>query len=171
MSVQSVTLANFFGFIALIAYILTLTPSIFKTVFPKTRQNQTLRWLLKKRRIIGIASYVLACSHGLLIVFKHNIDFFNPLTYIHYFQGIFSFFILTLLAITSNDWSVKLLKKKWQNMHRLTYLLIFILPWHILDKMSYSWSYLTPLSVLIGFIIMCLFIQRVIIDWKRHLQP
>jgi sulfoxide reductase heme-binding subunit YedZ len=77
---------------------------------------------------------------------------------------------MSLLAITSNDWSVKLLKKKWSKIHQLTYLLVFILPWHILDKMSYSWDYLTPLAVLICFIFICLFIHRKILEWKKHLQ-
>jgi sulfoxide reductase heme-binding subunit YedZ len=60
-------------------------------------------------------------------------------------------FIFTTLAITSNDWSVKKLKKNWKKLHQLTYLVIFLLPWHILDKMSANWSYITPLSVLLSF--------------------
>ena len=167
---RAFTLANFLGFLALIAYFLTLTPGIFKTVFPKTRKNKTLLWLLKKRRGIGITSYVLACSHGLLLVIEKNINFLEFETYVYSFHGMLSFLIMSLLAITSNDWSVKLLKKKWSKIHQLTYLLVFILPWHILDKMSYSWDYLTPLAVLICFIFICLFIHRKILEWKKHLQ-
>ncbi|MBD2361283.1 ferric reductase-like transmembrane domain-containing protein [Anabaena minutissima FACHB-250] len=157
---KPVTLANFLGFLALIVYMMTLAPSIFRVVFVNTRMNKSLVWLLKNRRHIGIASYVLASNHGLLMVLQKDINLLTPSTYFHYFQGITIFFIMTLLAVTSNDWSVKLLKKNWVKLHQLTYLIIFILPWHILDKMSGHWSYLTPLEILISLICIYLFLKR-----------
>ncbi len=157
---KPVTLANFLGCLALIVYIMTLAPSILRIVFKNIRNHKTLVWLCKKRRHIGIMSYVLASNHALLMVIQKNINLLTPSTYIHYFQGISIFFIMTLLAVTSNDWSVKLLKKNWVRLHQLTYLIIFILPWHILDKMSGHWSYLTPLEIVISFICIYLFIKR-----------
>ncbi|MBD2168838.1 ferric reductase-like transmembrane domain-containing protein [Calothrix membranacea FACHB-236] len=157
---RPVTLANLLGCLALLSYIATVAPSILREVFPNTRSNKVVIWLLKHRRYIGITSYVLASNHGLLMVIQKNINLLIPNTYIHYFQGIFMFFIMTLLAITSNDWSVKNLKKNWVRLHQLTYLIIFILPWHILDKMYLHWSYLTPLELVINFICIYLFIKR-----------
>ncbi|MDF5719496.1 MAG: iron reductase [Rhizonema sp. PD37] len=157
---QPVALANFLGFLALIVYMMTIAPSISRIVFPKTRSNKTLVWLLKKRRYIGITSYVLASNHALIMVIQKNINLLTPSTYIHYFLGISMFFIMTLLALTSNNVSVKSLKKNWVKLHQLTYLIIFILPWHILNKMSGHWSYLTPLEILISFICIYLFIKR-----------
>lgn len=156
---RPVTLANFLGCLALLNYMATLTPSILRTVFPNTRSNKVWIWLLKNRRYIGITSYVLVSNHALLMVIQKNINLLNPDTYVHYFQGIFMFFIMTLLAITSNDWSVKNLKKNWVKLHQLTYLIIFILPWHIIDKMYLHWSYLTPLEVVMTFICIYLFIK------------
>jgi methionine sulfoxide reductase heme-binding subunit len=152
--------ANFTGFLGLIFYLTTIVPSIFKTVFPQIRSHTGLKWLLKHRRHTGITAFLLASNHGLLMTIQMHIDFSNPYTYIHYFQGISMMFILTLLAITSNDWSVKKLKKNWKNLHKLTYLIIFILPWHILDKMYGHWSYLTPFSVILSLLFIALFIKR-----------
>lgn len=112
---KPVPLANLLGCLALIFYMATLTPSIFRIVFPSMRSHKILVWLLKNRRNIGIISYVLASNHGLLIIINRNISFLVLDTYFYYFQGIFLFFIMTLLAITSNDWSVKKLKKIGQN--------------------------------------------------------
>jgi methionine sulfoxide reductase heme-binding subunit len=161
---RPVPLANLLGCLALLFYTATLAPSILRVVSPNTRGNKILIWLLKSRRHIGIISYILASNHGLLLVLQRNIDFLHPDTYIHYFQGIFMFFIMTLLAITSNDWSVKALKKNWVRLHQLTYLIIFVLPWHILDKMSWHWSYLTPLALLVNFICIYFFMKRKILE-------
>ncbi|WP_414621451.1 ferric reductase-like transmembrane domain-containing protein [Calothrix sp. CCY 0018] len=157
---KPVTLANFLGFLALIAYIATLLPSTFRTVFPNMRSNKILVWLLKRRRHIGIISYVLASNHGLLMIIQKNINLLSADTYIRYFQGILILFIMSLLAITSNDWSVKGLKHNWKKLHQLTYLILLILPWHILDKMSPSWSYLTPLELIIIFLFVYFSIKR-----------
>ncbi|PAX59848.1 ferric reductase-like transmembrane domain-containing protein [Brunnivagina elsteri] len=157
---QPAPFANFIGFLGLIVYLATIIPSIFKTVFPQIRSHTGLKWLLRHRRYTGIIAFVLASNHGLLMTIQMHIDFSNPYTYIHYFQGILMMFIMTLLAITSNDWSVKKFKKNWKNLHKLTYLIIFILPWHILDKMYRHWSYLTPLSVMLSLIFISLFIKR-----------
>ena len=75
--------------------------------------------------------------------------------------------IFTFLAITSNDWSLKKLKKNWKNLHQLTYLVIFLMPWHILDKMSGHWSYLTPLGVLLAITTVILFFIR---KWVESLE-
>lgn len=68
--------------------------------------------------------------------------------------------IFTFLAITSNDWSVRNLKSNWKKVHQLTYVAIFLLPWHILDKMGTHWSHLTPIEISITTFILVLFIKR-----------
>jgi sulfoxide reductase heme-binding subunit YedZ len=52
------------------------------------------------------------------------------------------------LAFTSSDEAVKRLKSNWKKIHQLTYVAIFVLPWHILDKMSGHWSHITPMAIL-----------------------
>ncbi|MBE9034359.1 ferric reductase-like transmembrane domain-containing protein [aff. Roholtiella sp. LEGE 12411] len=151
-------LANLLGFFALVAYIATLIPSIFKTVFPSLKSSNFILWLLKKRRYIGISAFFFGSNHGLLMLIQKHINLLSPLTYIEYFQGISILFIFSLLAVTSNDWSVRKLKNNWKNIHQLTYLVIFLLPWHVLDKMSVKWSYITPFAILLSLINLVFFI-------------
>lgn len=153
-------IANILGFFALLSYIATLLPSLIKLVFPTTKKNKFLSQLLKYRRPIGVAAFSLGLNHGVLLIIKLNLNLLEPHTYIKYFQGFSTLTIFTLLAFTSHDQAVKNLKTKWKKLHRLTYLAIFILPWHILDKMAGHWTYITPVAVLLTTAIAILFIVR-----------
>jgi methionine sulfoxide reductase heme-binding subunit len=147
MLIDSFPLSNGLGFLALGGYILTLLPTNLRIIFPQTKQTSMPKWLLKNRRLIGILSFLLALGHGYLLVKKRDFDFFDPSTFLVYVQGVSTFIIFALLAITSNDWSVKRLKKNWKRLHSLTYLAMFLLTWHVWDKMADHWSYLTPLGL------------------------
>lgn len=161
-------LANILGLLALLCYIATLLPSLLKAVFPAIKGNKTLMWFLKYRRHLGVSAFCLGANHGVLIIIERHLNLLDWHTYIHYFQGIITLAIFTLMAFTSNDESVKTLKKNWKKLHRLTYLVIFILPWHILDKMSGHWTYLTPLAVLLTLGILILFMRR---KWLEIFEP
>ena len=147
MTIDSAPLANILGFLALVSYIITLLPTILRIVFPQTKETGIPKLLLKHRRFIGILAFFLALAHGFLLVKKRNFDFFDLKTSWIYIQGVATFTIFTLLAITSNDWSVKKMKKNWKRLHSLTYLAMFLLTWHIWDKMSDHWTYLTPIAM------------------------
>ena len=153
-------IANILGFFALLSYIATLLPSLIKLVFSQTKKNKTLAFLLKYRRHIGVAAFSLGLNHGVLLIIKLHLNLLDSHTYIRYFQGFSTLTIFTLLAFTSHDEAVKNLKSKWKKLHQLTYLAIFILPWHILDKMSGHWTYITPIAVLLTTGIATLFIVR-----------
>lgn len=153
-------IANIIGFFALLSYIATLLPSLIKIVFPALKKNKTLAWLLLHRRHLGVAAFSLGLNHGVLLILKLQLNLFDFHTYIKYFQGFFTLTVFTLLALTSNDEAVKSLKVRWKRLHQLTYLAIFILPWHILDKMSGHWSHITPVAVLLTLGVAILFIIR-----------
>ena len=169
MAIDAAPLRNILGFLALVAYILTLMPTNLRIVFPETKQVLITKWLLKYRRIIGIIAFWLALLHGFLLVKKRDLDFLDTNTYWIYMQGILTFIIFTLLAITSNDWSVKRLKKNWKRLHTLTYLAMFLLTWHVWDKMSDHWSYLTPLGLVVIVTTTFLFVMRLWIE-RRNKQ-
>jgi sulfoxide reductase heme-binding subunit YedZ len=154
------TQANILGFLALFSYIVTLLPTILRIVFPRTKETGIPQWLLKQRRLIGILGFFFALAHAYLLVIKRNIDFFDLKTFWIYIQGVSTFTIFTLLAITSNDWSVKKLKKNWKQLHKLTYCAMFLLTWHIWQKMSGHWTYLTPVGIVAICGITILFIMR-----------
>ncbi|MCT7991045.1 ferric reductase-like transmembrane domain-containing protein [Laspinema olomoucense] len=159
-------LSNTLGFVALIYYVMSLAPTILRVVFPKTKKNSIPKFLLKHRRAIGILAFVFAFGHGYLLVKKRDIDFFDLKTFWIYIQGVVTFIIFTLLAITSNDWSVKKLKKNWKRLHQLTYWAMFLLIWHIWDKMSGNWTYLTPVGVILITGITILFLVRRWKEWQ-----
>jgi sulfoxide reductase heme-binding subunit YedZ len=170
MTIDTTPLANNLGFLALASYIVTLCPTILRTVFPQTKQTGIPKSLLKHRRIIGIVAFFLALGHGLILVKKRDFDFADPKTYWIYIQGVATFIIFTLLAITSNDWSVKRLKKNWKRLHSLSYLAIFLLAWHIWDKMLNHWSYVTPIGLIAIIIVAVLFLMRRGIEYQNKQQ-
>ncbi|MHC0067433.1 ferric reductase-like transmembrane domain-containing protein [Nostoc sp. UIC 10890] len=111
-----------------------------------------------------------ALIHGFLLVKKRNFDAFDLKTYWIYSQGTITFIIFTLLAITSNNWSIKKLKKNWKKLHQLTYLAMFLLTWHIWDKMSGHWTYLTPIGIVATTGIIVLFLIRLWIESQNKQQ-
>ena len=170
LSIDQSPLANILGFLALASYIATLLPTTLRIVFPQTKETGIPQWLLKHRRNIGIIAFFLALGHGFLMVQKRNFDFFDIKTFWIYFQGVSTFIIFTLLSITSNNWSVKKLKKNWKQLHKLTYPAMVILIWHISDKMSGHWTYLTPISLFSISLITVLFIIRLWIEHQNKQQ-
>ncbi|NJL42328.1 MAG: iron reductase [Pseudanabaena sp. SU_2_4] len=152
--------ANIVGFLSLLSYIATLLPSLIKVNFPSSRKGKIVTYLLKYRRHIGVTAFSLGLNHGVLLIVKRNLDLLDFHTYIHYFQGFSLLLIFTTLAFTSSDEAVKKLKSNWKKLHQLTYIAIFLLPWHILDKMSGHWTYITPVAVLLVTVIASLFAIR-----------
>ncbi len=170
MDLDTFSQASLLGFAALTAYILTLLPTNLIIVFPITKKTGCPQWLLKYRRLIGLLSFFLAVLHGFIFFKKRNFDLFDIKTYFVYFQGVATFIIFSLLAITSNDWSVKRLKKNWKKLQRLTYLAMFLVTWHILDKMAYHWTYLTPVGIAAITAIIVLFLCRLLIQRQSRSQ-
>ncbi len=140
-------LAHILGLLALVSYVITLLPTLLRIVFPKTRQTGIPKFLLKQRRIVGIIAFVFAVGHGFLLARQRSIDFLDFKTSWIYIQGVVTFIIFALLTLTSNEWSVKKLKKNWKKLHQLTYVAIFLLTWHVWDKMSGHWTYVTPIAM------------------------
>ena len=167
MNFNTAPLANVLGLVSLILYILTLLPTIMRIVFPETKKSGIPKMLLKNRRILGIIAFFPALGHALLIFVKHHPDVWDLQTYVIYLQGILLMAIFTLLTVTSNDWSVKKLKKNWKKLHQLTYLAMFLLTWHVADKMFGHWSYLTPIGIIGMTGISILFVVRKWIELKR----
>ena len=153
-------IANWLGFLALNAYIATLLPTTLKIAIPQIKKSYIIKFLRTYRRQIGLLAFALAFVHGWLLMSKRNIDLYDSSTYWVYIQGVATFIIFTFLALTSNNWSIKKLKKNWKKLHSLTYLCMFLLTWHILDKMNPYWSYLTPIGLLLLVAIIALFIIR-----------
>ncbi len=139
--------AHILGLLALVSYVLTLLPTLLRIVFPQTRKTGVPKFLLKQRRLTGILAFIFALGHGFILTRQRSIDFFDLKTSWIYIQGVVTFIIFALLTLTSNDWSMKRLKKNWKKLHQLTYLAIFLLTWHVWDKMSGHWTHVTPIAM------------------------
>jgi sulfoxide reductase heme-binding subunit YedZ len=165
------SLANFLGFLSLLAYVLTLVPSIVRVLSKSLRRTSWAKWLAKKRRLVGIIAWVFGVAHGVIITWQRNLNLLDPDVAKHFFQGIIMITIFTILAATSNDASVKKLKGNWKKLHRLSYLVLLFLPWHILDKMGLDWerwTIWTPIGLGLLVVITYLFIWRWIEAWQAQ---
>lgn len=168
LTIESAPIGNNLGFLALAAYVATLVPTTVRLVLPKFKSHDAVRWLLKQRRAIGILAFVLAVGHTYFVVRKRNFDFFDLHTYQASAEGASTLIIFTLLAITSNDWSIKRLKKNWKRLHTLTYMAMFLLTWHVINKMAGQWTIVTPIAAISIIVITILFCIRRITELQKN---
>jgi methionine sulfoxide reductase heme-binding subunit len=99
--------------------VLSLTP--LRVLFPRSRLINALN---RHRRMIGVT----ACIYGLLHFFSHVLyegdweSLLQSFTKPFIWFGFSGLAILVVLALTSNQWSIrKLGGKNWKRLHRLTY--------------------------------------------------
>lgn len=80
-------------------------------------------WLAKRRRDIGVATFCYAALHATIyLIRKANLNLIvEEGTELDLLTGWFAFTIFAALAITSNDVSLRLLKRAWKTLHRLVY--------------------------------------------------
>ena len=134
---------SFTGYLALIPYIATLLPSNFLIIFSNFKKSYVRKTLLKSRREIGLVCFLFSIIHGLYVAHIHNMDFFSVDTYINYFTGLGSILIFSILAVTSNNWSMRKLRKNWKKLHRLTYLALILLIFHLVLAKQGVWAWHT----------------------------
>lgn len=169
LPLESAPLGNYLGLLALVTYVATLFPTIIRIVFPSFKSNDVVRWLLKQRRGIGILAFVLAVGHTYFVIRKRNFDFFDINTYKASVEGLSTLIIFTVLTITSNDWSIKRLKKNWKRLHTLTYAAMFLLTWHVINKMAGQWTWVTPIAAVSIIAITLLFFARKGAEFSKSL--
>ena len=112
---------NHFGEWTLIFIILTLSIS------PLRKLTNSTEWI-KFRRMLGLFTFFYASIHMLSYVgldyrfdFKPLIDDVLKKKFI--FIGFSAWLLLTILALTSSDKMVRLLKHNWKKIHRLVYVI------------------------------------------------
>lgn len=127
---------------------LALTPLMM--LFPKVR---AIRWLVARRRHIGVAAFAYACLH--LIAYglhqgaldKIVADFAKP----GILTGLAAFLIFVPLAITSNDLALRNLGLNWKPMQRTVYVaaIAVLAHWLLVSKgMGGAAIHFAPLAVL-----------------------
>lgn len=134
------------GKTALIFFIITLSPGIFNRFGIR---NRILGIIMIFRRQLGISMFLLAAFHGVTL---RLIDAFldGPPYKIMLFEwfGIFSVSLLFFLFITSNDLSQARLGKWWYLLHRLVYIIMWLILIHVAMQRLSLWSILATILVI-----------------------
>lgn len=85
--------------------------------------NAFARWYLAQRRYLGVASFVYAAAHlGAYLAKQDWARIAEDGVQTAFWTGWIAFVIFAALALTSNDLSMRLLRRGWKNLHRLVHL-------------------------------------------------
>ena len=97
-------------------------------------------WLMRRRRDLGVASFAYAMGHTVVYLWKKGALAFDPaeIGQGYLIAGWLALALFVPLAITSNDVSVRALKRAWKSLHRLVY------PAAILTFLHWIWSAFDP---------------------------
>ena len=100
--------------------LLTLAVTPFRLAFSK---QPAIRWLTKHRRDLGVASFAYAFGHTAIYLWnKADLStVIAEFAQVQYLTGWIAFALFVPLAITSNDASMRRLKRSWKTLHRLVY--------------------------------------------------
>ena len=158
------SLVSISGFVALTTYILSIVPKNVATVFPATKKLKFIKMLFKHRKFIGLSTFFWSSIHATITISHMNINLLSLDTYSYYYSGITAFVIFTLLAITSNKFSVKKLKKNWKALHSLTYVAMVMLLVHIWNMMESNWTRLTGIGLCLLVSVTIMYLIRLYID-------
>ena len=87
------------------------------------RGQRWTTWLARRRRDLGVASFAYAAGHTVIYLWrKGSLDtVLAELSEGYLIAGWLALTLFVPLAITSNDISVRRLKRAWKRLHRLVY--------------------------------------------------
>lgn len=121
------------------AWLLMATLAVTSLRLAFRRQAWTL-WLMRRRRDLGVASFAYAAGHTAIYLWRKGaLDIvLAELATDYILVGWLAFALFLPLAITSNDVSVRRLKRSWKRLHRLVY------PAAILTFLHWVWSAFDP---------------------------
>jgi sulfoxide reductase heme-binding subunit YedZ len=135
----------------LLVIALALTP--LSLLLPRSR---ALRWLLARRRAIGVAAFGYAALHTLCYVLAMGSidDMLAELGATGIWTGWLALLLLVPLAATSNDRSMRVLRGVWKRVQRLAYpaALLTLIHWvAIHGGLGAALAHFVPLAALQAF--------------------
>ena len=128
------------------------------------RQRWTL-WLMQRRRDLGVASFAYAAGHTAIYLWrKGSLDLvLAELSEPYVLAGWLALALFLPLAVTSNDWSVRAMKRAWKRLHRLVY------PAAILTFVHWALSAFDPLTAYIHIAILtAIEAVRIAREWRQR---
>src|SRR3990167_9881771 len=104
------------------------------------------------RRQLGITTFFLGFLHFSVVrglqYLSGNIPFKPPFALFE-LMGSFSLFLMFFIFLTSNNWSIKKLGKFWKVLHRVVYIILWLLVLHVgLQKISVWTIYIFVFALL-----------------------
>jgi sulfoxide reductase heme-binding subunit YedZ len=152
---------NHFGEWTLIFIFLTLSMTPLKKI------TKSLEWI-KFRRMLGLFAFFYASMHMLSYVgldyrfdFEPLID--DVLNKRFIFVGFSAWLLLTILALTSSDMMVRLLKQNWKKLHKLVYVIA------IFGALHFIWLSKTILFKPLIYSLIILFLLSLRIKFKKSI--
>jgi Ferric reductase like transmembrane component len=149
------------GIGSLFSFVLTTLPGSLRRFGVKGVFRQIQILLTYVRAQLGILMFLLASAHYIIsFLYPYLSIGEQPPTKWYTIFSAFAFYLAFPLFVTSNSWSRKYLKRNWQRLHNLTYLIIWFIFLHvalqgdliltfiilltaILQISSFGYSYLT----------------------------
>ena len=132
------------------------------------RYLSQMHWLIKLRRMLGLFTFFYAVLHVLTYIWLDQFfDWMEILVDIpkrpFITIGFVSFLLLLPLALTSTNAMQRRLKKKWQTLHKLVY----VIP--VLVVVHFMWSLKADYSEpqIYGFLFLVLMLLRFFMDRKK----
>ncbi len=129
------------------------------------RRQRWTQWLMKRRRDLGVASFAYAAGHTAIYLWrKGSTDLvLAELSEPYVLAGWLALALFTPLAVTSNDRSVRAMKRAWKRLHRLVY------PAAILTFVHWALSAFDPLTAYIHIAILtAIEAVRIALQWRQR---
>lgn len=144
-----------FGTIALLLFVITLIPSIIQRFGLAKQFSLIIKLILPVRRQIGILMFVSAFTHYLAMKVIPVIQFKSPPSLpIYQAFGLVALIFSFALFITSNSWATRKLKSNWKRLHRLTYVIGWLIFGHVLLGGLKSESEISIQALAIGVVML-----------------
>lgn len=106
------------------------------------------RWLMKRRRYLGVAAFIYAAAHTILYLVDEGAVAFtgSEISQFYIWTGWLAFLIFVPLAITSTDGWVRKLGPRWKTLQRFTYgaAVLTLFHWGCASRMGRDWSRIGP---------------------------
>lgn len=103
---------------------------------PLLKKMKQLSWLGRCSRVLGLFTFFYVSLHLLSYVaffvgFRFDLLLIDLLERPYVYVGFSAWLVLMLLAITSNRFSQRYLKRRWKRLHRGVYLVVLLMLVHV----------------------------------------
>ena len=129
------------------------------------RRNRLAQWLMRRRRDLGVASFAYAAGHTVIYLWRKADPgiIWDEASTPYILAGWVALALFVPLAITSNDVSMRALKRSWKRLHRLVY------PAAVLVFVHWALSAFDPTTAYINIAILAAIeIVRVVVQWRQR---